>query len=122
MYSMTLLDESGDTMIVWDEDTEDAILEVIEKKMKAGVTFYITKPRALAILPPKKVKAKKIADIREAGQVAIKDKDLESLFNTGKVQIARAQNDDEIVAVKRATDAREVAKADSVAVRVQRGG
>lgn len=122
MGSMVMLDESGDTTIVWDDDTEEQLLPIIEKKMKDGVMFYIIKERALPMLPPKKVRAKKIAEIKKAGAAIIKDEDLAELFKSGSVMAVTANNDDEIVTVKRATEAQEVTRSHTVAVRPQRGG
>lgn len=121
MNSMILLDESGDTTIVWDEDTEAALIPIIQKKMDAGIIFYIIKPRALALLPPKKVRAKKIAEIKKAGAVVINDADLSALFEKGDVVPVKS-GDGDIVTVKKSNSASEVAKSNTVAIRPARGG
>lgn len=121
MKSMILLDTTGDTTIVWDEDTEDALLPIIKKKMDAGVIFYVLKPRVLSILPPKKVRAKKVADIRKAGAVVIHDSDLNALFEKGAIHTIKSDNDN-IVTVRKAKTARDVVSNDTVAIRPARGG
>lgn len=120
MRSMTMLDQTGDTTIVWDEDTEKALMPIIEKKMREGVVFYLIKPRKLSFLPPKKVKAKKIEEIQKAGAVSINDEALSDLFQKG--MITTGKGDQEIEVIKRAESANEVASSHSVAVRPQRGG
>ena len=120
MHSMTMLDQTGDTTIVWDEDTEQSLLPIIEQKMKAGVIFYIIKPRKFPLLPPKKVRAKSIFDIQKAGAAVIKDEALSDLFQRGKVQTVSGEGAIEVV--KKATSAAEVSRSHSVAVKPERGG
>ena len=119
--SLTMLDSSGDTTIVWDEDTEDKMMSVIEKKMKEGFVFYIVKPSRIPLMPSRQVRAKKLAEIKKAGAVVIRDEALEELFKSGNVAVAPAANEN-LVTVKKASDAREVAQGHSVGVRPQRGG
>lgn len=121
MFSMTLLDETGDTTIVWDEDTEAKLLPIIEKKMKQGVVFYIIKERMIPMLPPKKVRLKKATDIKAAGAVVVRDEDLAGLFLSGDITTISAGSD-AITTVKKAANANEVVNNHTVAVRAQRGG
>ncbi len=121
MPSLTLLDASGDTTIVWDEDTEDKMLEIIQKKMDEGIVFYIVKPSRIPLIPSRNVRAKKVADIKKAGAVVIKDADLDALFRDGVISTVKAPEGD-LQTVGRAKTAREVSKNHTVAVRPQRGG
>jgi hypothetical protein len=114
-----MLDESGDTTIVWDEDTEEKIIPIIAKKMDEGFVFYITK--TVPILNITRLsRAKSLDEIRKAGSATIKDEALEQLFLTGSVGTARSS--DNVVPIRKAKDAREVAQNQSVGVRPRRGG
>lgn len=118
--TLTMLDASGDTTIVWDETTDRKMLAVIEARMKLGYKFFILKPRAIPILPPRKVRAKTIKEVRDAGSVIILDDDLHTLFFSGDVSTMKSNNDIQIV--KKSEDASEVVMSQSVAVKPARGG
>lgn len=118
---MTLLDESGDTTIVWDEDTETRMLEIIQHKMDEGFVFYITKPSRIPLMPSRQVRAKKLAEIKSAGAVVIRDEALEALFRNGDIATTEAHNDP-LGPVSRAKTATQVSKNHTIGVRPQRGG
>ena len=118
--TLTMLDASGDTTIVWDEATDEKMLTVIEARMKQGYKFFILKPRAIPILPPRKVRAKTIKEVRDAGSVVILDDDLHTLFVSGDVSTMKSS--DQIDIVKKSEDASEVVTSQSVAVKPARGG
>lgn len=50
----TILNQSGDTTIVWTEDRDDEMVEIIRKKMAEGITFFVIEPRFFGLLPAKK--------------------------------------------------------------------
>lgn len=117
--SMTLLDSTGDTTIVWDEDTEQKMLEIIDKKMSEGFIFYLVKPSKIPLMPSRQVRAKKLAEIKSAGAVVIRDEALEALFRDGAIATTKSTG---FETVGRAKSATEVVKGHSVGVRPQRGG
>jgi hypothetical protein len=117
---LTFLDATGDVTIVWDEDTDEKMCKIIEARMKQGYKFFVLKPRALPILPPRKVRAKTMKDIREAGAVTILDEDINTLFLNGDIQTMKADND--IDTLHRSQDAKEVSRSQAVAVKPARGG
>lgn len=117
---LTMLDGSGDTTIVWDEATDDKMLAVIQARMDQGYQFYILKPRAIPILPPRKVLAKTIKEVKDAGSVVILDDDIHTLFVNGDVQTIKAEGELEVVAKEKS--AKKVSKSQSVAVKPARGG
>ena len=45
LRAVTLLNEMGDTTIVWTQDRDDEMERIIEKKMAEGVAFYMIEPR-----------------------------------------------------------------------------
>lgn len=118
--SITFLDQSGDTTIVWDDDTEDKILKLIETKMAEGYVFYLVKKVPLLNVT-RKVATESIEQIRKAGSVVLKDAELERLFLGGVVGTTK-RSSTMIDTVKKATNSNEVVKSQSVAVRPARGG
>ncbi len=118
--SMTFLDQSGDTSIIWDEDTDEKMLAIIEAKMAEGFVFFIVKPSRIPFMPPRQVRAKSINDVRDAGSVLIRDEALEQLFRAG--DIATTKSDDSLTPIRKAANANEVITQHSVAIRPARGG
>lgn len=45
LRALTMLNESGDTTIVWTSDRDDEMEKIIEEKMAAGCIFFIIDPR-----------------------------------------------------------------------------
>lgn len=118
---MTLLDETGDTSVAWDESADDKMLKIIEQRMSEGFIFYIVKP--FPILNVRRmVKAKSVEEIKAAGGFTIKDKQLEQLFLEGSIGTTKSKNEETIQPIKKATSAREVAMSHSVGTRPMRGG
>jgi hypothetical protein len=117
---LTFLDATGDITLVWDEDTDEKMCKIIEARMAQGFKFFVLKPRKIAILPPRKVRAKTIKDVREAGAVTILDEDINTLFMNGDIRTIKADND--IETLHRSQDAKEVSRSQAVAVKPARGG
>ena len=133
--SITFLNLSGDVTITWDKSNEEQILALIEEKMRQGFSFFILKPRALGILPPKKVRAKSMAQVARAGQVRVADEDVQRILashvhdtdvqgavQSGAARLERSQEDATYDAGPRISSAREVVRNQSVAVRPVMGG
>jgi len=118
--SVTFLDCSGDVTLVWDETTDEKMLKIIEDRIAKGWVFYVLKPRTIPMLPPKKVKARTIDEVKEAGSVIIMDKDVNLLFSNGDIRTATPANDLDVV--KRSTDSREIVRSQTAAVKPARGG
>jgi hypothetical protein len=121
MYSTRLLDETGDTTVAWDEDSESLVLPVIAKKMAEGMVFYVLEERKIPFLPPRKTKVRDLRHAAEAGAVTVADKDFLQLVGLGKATPVK-HVDGEMQATRRAREPREVVCAHTVAVKPQRGG
>lgn len=119
MRSMTLLNVTGDVTITWDEENDEAMRAVIEKKMAEGVTFFLIRPR-LGGLWDSKTKITRVDELN-GHKVAIADDDVERLFRAGTVGVTRV-SDKSYEVVGRATDAKQVANGNTVAVRRMAGG
>lgn len=119
--SLTMLNERGDTTIVWDEDQDGEMEKIIAKKMKQGVSFFIVEPRFFGLLPPKKTELKKAKDARKFRALAIPDEDLSAFVSSGA--------GDEVVTPTgkvstkgKAKTAKQAAQSQTVGVRPARGG
>lgn len=139
--AITFLNMTGDITISWDASNEAAMLAMVEEKMKQKFTFFILKPRFLAILGKKKVRANSIEEIAAAGAVVIDDddfqrleikemmgrlnlhdKDVEAAVATGKAHLTKSDVPVDRAMVRRAATAEEVVRNQTVAVRRVVGG
>lgn len=132
--SIIFLNMTGDIQITWDEQNEDAILALVEKKMQEGYSFFILKPRALGLLGKKKVALESIEDARKAGSVVVPDalaekvmaklddEDLEATVAAGKARVTSRSKVVDIDTARRAKTAQEAVSNPSVAVRRVVGG
>lgn len=131
--AITWLNQSGDVTITWDKENEEAMLQMIEAKMKDGYSFFIIKPRMLGIFGVKPVLAKSIKQIRKAGSVVaddsvftgarpkLYDAEVEQAVQSGKAKMAKPTTQAKET-VRRATSAAEVVRNQSVAIRPIVGG
>lgn len=121
--SLTMLNESGDTTITWEEENDAAMIEIIQRKMDAGVTFYMITPRkpgARGRAPiPKPLKNP--VDAITHRSLSIKDADLSKFVLEGRGTVSPSPSEP-LQTVKRAKTAREVATGSSVGVQPRRGG
>lgn len=127
MRSLTMLDETGDTTLTWEEPEDEAMLRIIEAKMAAGVTFYIIPQRKPGqrgrVAGPKPLV--KSADALKHRSLAIKDADFSKFVLEGRgraVLSAELTPIDKSQPVTRAKSAKEVASGHSVGVRARAGG
>lgn len=119
MRSVTFLNQSGDITIEWDEDRDDQMRAVIQKKMDEGVTFFIVKEIDNREWVSK---VRDLSEIQES-KVRIYDADLEKMFSDNPNGL-RIKNSTApaIDTVERTKTPDEVVKNNSVAVRPLRGG
>lgn len=76
--SMTLLNETGDVTIAWSAAEDAKMLEMIERKMAEGYTFFIIKRRFKVFSQHKEIVS--VADLKGRREVVLKDADAERLF------------------------------------------
>ena len=121
--SLTMLNACGDTTLEWDSADDAAMLQIIQRKMDAGVTFYIIAKRQPGqkgrVADPKKLVDPKDAIKHRA--LSIPDADFSKFVLDGHGR-AIATPPGPIQTVKRAKNAREVASGHSVGVQPRRGG
>lgn len=120
--ALTILNETGDVTITWDAENDDRMVEIIERKLKAGITFFLIEPRMGGIVAPDTSKPlKKVKDALKHRALSMKDEDFEAMVAEGKAELihtpaAPARS------TRKAKTAREVATSESVGVRPMRGG
>lgn len=132
--SITFLNMTGDITIAWDASSEDAILALVEKKMKEGYSFFILKPRVLGFLGSKKVALTDVQQARKAGSLVVPDQlaekvlaklddaDLEAVVAKGKATVVSRGTTASLDTARRATTAQEAVRNPTVAVRRVVGG
>lgn len=126
LRALTMLNERGDTTIVWTSDRDDDMERVIEKKMAEGCIFYLIDPRFGT-----REKLRDAGDANRHRMLAIPDEDF-AKFVGGPVDPAAGAEahtaamaptpDAPIKNARRAKTAKEVAAGESVGVKPRRGG
>lgn len=120
--SLTMLDETGDTTIVWTEDRDDEMEAIIEKKMREEkIRFFIVEPRAFGWLPPRKTEIKSFDEARKHRALAIKDEDFAAFVGEGKGDAVKTPAEPTRKA-RLSRSAKEIAGSQSVGVRAAAGG
>lgn len=120
--AITILNETGDVTITWDEAADARMLAIIEKKMAAGISFFLIEPRMGGLVAPdtsKKLKKSKYALKHRA--LSIRDGDFEGMVAAGAAELV-ATPPAPARTVRRARSAREVVTGESVGVQPMRGG
>jgi hypothetical protein len=117
MGSCRMLNKTGDITFAWTEDQDEAVAAVIQKKMDQGIRFFIVKPFA----DGEEIQITNIGDI--AGrEVKVHDEDFAKLLTDGRVGIFSRVASIATDMIRRVTDAREAARANTMAVRQPAGG
>lgn len=120
--ALTILNETGDVTITWDAENDDRMVEIIERKIKAGITFFLIEPRMGGLVAPDTSKPlKKVKDALKHRALSMKDEDFEALVAEGKAELVQTPAAPART-VRKARSAREVTGGESVGVRPMRGG
>lgn len=119
MRALTMLNESGDTTIVWTPDRDDEMESIIEKKMAQGCTFFLIDSRFGT-----RQKLTNAGDASKHRMLAIPDEDMRMFVGGGEAGSAAAVPTPtaKVKAVRKAKTAKEVATSESVGVKPSRGG
>jgi hypothetical protein len=116
LRATTMLNAAGDTTLVWTEDRDEAMEALIQKKMDAGVSFFLIEPRFGTRRP-----LKRATDALQHRMLAVPDADFAAFVGEGTVEAVPTPA--KVVKIKgRAKTAQEAAKAETVAVAPLRGG
>lgn len=126
LRALTMLNEHGDTTIVWTEDRDDDMTAIIEKKMAEGCIFYMIDPRFGT-----REKLRNAGDASRHRLLAIPDEDFAKFVGGPADPAAGAEAhsaavvptpDAPIKNARRAKTAKEVASGESVGTKPRRGG
>lgn len=117
----TILNEVGDTTIVWTDDRDGEMETIIARKMEQGITFFIIEPRFFGLLPAKKTPLKDPGEARKHRALAIPDEDFATFVADGKGD-AVATPSEPTRGSRLSRSAKEIAGSQSVGVRQAKGG
>ena len=115
MGALTMLNECGDVTLAWSEDQNAAMRDIIQKKMDAGCVFFIIEPRGV------RVPLKKADDALEHRALAIPDEHLAAFVSSGAGSLVSTPKK-KVVTRRKAKDADDAAKNESVGVMPRKGG
>lgn len=121
MGSTTILNETGDTTIAWTSERDAEVAEVIAKKMKAGVTFFIVDDTGAETKLKARVPRTILAAVGEKRRVIVRDQDFNALIESGKV-VETSTDRRPIRSSRVSRDPAEVARSNSVGVQQRRAG
>lgn len=116
MGALTMLNEAGDTTLVWTEDRDDEMEALIQKKMDQGCSFFLIEPRFGTRAP-----LKYASDANKHRMLAIPDSDFATFVGEGKIE-AVSTPAAPIKTKGRAKSAKEAAKGETVGVKPRKGG
>lgn len=119
--ALTMLNQSGDTTIVWTEDRDDEMEAIIAKKMAEGVAFFTIEPRFLGLLPAKKTRLAHPRDARQHRALSIPDEDFARFVESGAGDAIRTP-DAPLAGATIERDPKKVASSQSVGVKPMKGG
>lgn len=120
MRELIMLDETGHSEFSWTEDTDEVMIEFIQKKMKQGVRFFILEPRK--ILPDKMKPVNSVFDIGPNRKVSVSDSDMRKIVESGYPISTSVASDENLKTTGIAKTATEVVQNRTMAMRPVRGG
>lgn len=119
--SVSLLNEMGDTTLVWEPSADDTMIPAIQRLMDKGVRFFIVEPRAFGLLPAKKTQVTDAKEVIQHRALTVLDEDLGKMLGDGSISAVQSPQGP-VTTVKASKDAKEVAKSHSVGVKPLKGG
>lgn len=117
LRALTMLNETGDTTLVWTSDRDDEMEQIIARKMREGCIFYIIEPRfgTREIL-------RQAGDANRHRMLAIPDADFAKFVGGTHTIAVVSTPKTPVKSVRRAKTAKEVATSESVGHAPRRGG
>lgn len=119
--ALTMLNQSGDTTIVWTDDRDDEMEAIIAKKMAEGVTFFTIEPRFFGLLPSKKTRLTDAAEARKHRALSIPDEDFAQFVQSSGADAVKTPAAP-VAGAMIERDPKKVAKSQSVGVKPMKGG
>lgn len=121
LRALTILNEMGDVTLVWEEQNDDAMAALIQKRMDEGVTFFIITPRLGGLVAPDRTKLKNATEAMKHRALAIPDEEVQKFVSGGLAEVISTPAEP-VKGSRRSKSAKEVAKSESVGVRQRKGG
>lgn len=109
---LTVYNEFGDQTIVWTADRDDAMEEIIKKKMKEGIQFFIIEKREDG-LPPGRAPLTDAKEARKHRAVSIPDEDFMKFVESGHGDVVKSARG-RVTKSRLSRDPKEVAKSGDV--------
>lgn len=119
--AFTLLNNSGDSTITWEKENDEVMRDLIEKKMKQGVAFFVIPPKVMGFIPRPKSRVTDVDAIMKRRSVSVKDEDFAAIIASGLAGITDRPEIDTERAVQ-CHDPAVVARSQSIGVMPMRGG
>ncbi|RYD67051.1 MAG: hypothetical protein EOP83_03600 [Verrucomicrobiaceae bacterium] len=116
---MRILNGMGDIEIAWEPENDAAMVEIIQRKINAGMRFFQVTGTGEGA---KRVRVRDTADLAQK-KIRVEDEDIEYLFEQGKVQMYRIQGTpDTGKDMPRVDNAAIVAQSSTIGVQPFKGG
>ncbi|MCZ7862759.1 hypothetical protein O9X98_15395 [Agrobacterium salinitolerans] len=119
--AFTLLNNSGDSTITWEKENDEVMRDLIEKKMKQGVAFFVIPPKVMGFIPRPKSRVTDVDEIMKRRSVSVKDEDFAGIIASGLAGITDRPEIDTERAVQ-CHDPAVIARSQSIGVMPMRGG
>lgn len=119
--ALTLLNRSGDQTIVWTPDRDEAMVDIIRKKMEEGIVFFIIEPRLGGLIAPDKRPLEDADEAKKHRALSIRDEDFAKFCGLDGVEVIKTPAA-KAVTVRKSKKPEEVAASESVGVQPMRGG
>lgn len=120
--ALTILNKTGDKTIIWDAEDDEKMVAIIQKKLDAGVSFFIITPRLGGLMKPTKAPLKKAQDAVKHRALSIADEDFEKFVGESATADVIKTPEAKVKVVKKSKDAKEIAANESVGVQPMQGG
>lgn len=119
--ALTMLNQAGDTTIIWDEEQDEAMAKIVVKKMEEGCAFYIIEPRMGGLAAPKRTRLANFDDALAHRALSIPDADLRAFVGMGAGEVVKTPSS-AAKKGRRSKVAAEIAASESIGVAPRRGG
>lgn len=121
MRAHTMLDKTGHQTIVWTEESDALMEEIIAKKLKEGIVFHIIEPRFFGLLPAKKTQLTDASEAHKYRALSIADEDFKKFVASGSGDVVDTP-DEPVRRTRRSRDPKEIASNQSIGHRQAVGG
>ena len=121
LRALTMLNESGDITLVWEEHNDAAMEALIQKRMNDGCTFFIVEARFGGLVAPSKRKLEEATNAKKYRALSVPDEDAAKFVEEGKAELVPTPAQP-LKKTRMSRSAKEVAKSESVGIKPRRGG